>query len=218
MTTDPLLDDRVGRALAGAFPEPPPAEIDRLRLGLADRASDAGILDVAYQTVDSPIGSLLIAATPEGLVRVAFEREDHDAVLGQLADQVSPRILRSGRGTDAAARELDEYFARRRRSFDVPVDLRLVRGFRRAVISHLSEIAYGSTESYAAVAAAAGSPRAVRAVGSACANNPVPVVVPCHRVVRSDGTIGLYRGGAEAKAALLALEAGADGPSDRRSR
>ena len=157
--------------------------------------------------MDSPIGPLLLAATPAGLVRVAFEREDHDAVLAQLAADISPRILHSGRRTDDAARELDEYFAGRRRDFDVPVDLQLVHGFRRAVISHLSDIAYGATESYATVAAAAGSPAAVRAVGTACAHNPVPIVVPCHRVIRSDGAIGQYLGGVEAKAMLLALEA-----------
>src|SRR5690606_33051107 len=107
---------------------------------------------------------------------------------------------------DGAARELDEYFEGRRRSFDLPLDLRLSTGFRREVVNHLPSIGYGRTESYAQVAAAAGHPRAVRAVGSACATNPLPVVVPCHRVVRSDGTLGGYLGGPEAKTALLALE------------
>jgi methylated-DNA-[protein]-cysteine S-methyltransferase len=130
-------------------------------------------------------------------------------VLAELAADISPRILHSRRRTDAVARELDEYFAGTRRRFDVPVDLQLVHGFRRAVIAHLSDIAYGATETYAAVAIAAGSPAAVRAVGTACAHNPVPVVVPCHRVVRSDGTIGQYLGGVEVKAALLALEGAA---------
>lgn len=165
--------------------------------------------ECAYRTTDSPFGPLLLAATTEGLVRVAFEHEDLDEVLASLAASISPRVLRTGRRTDEVARQLDEYFAGRRRVFDLPVDLRLVRGFRRAVISHLGAIAYGSTESYAAVARAAGSPTAVRAVGSACAHNPVPVVVPCHRVVRSDGSIGQYLGGVEMKAALLALESAA---------
>jgi len=192
------------RAVIG---EPDVTELAALREDLAARAEADGVLDVAYRTVDSPIGPLLVAATPVGLVRVAFEREGEDAVLAELAAAVSPRILRSGRRTDAVARELDEYFARRRRRFDLPVDLQLVHGFRHTVIAHLPEIPYGTTESYADVARAAGSPAAVRAVGTACGHNPVPIVVPCHRVVRSDGTIGQYRGGVEAKSALLALEA-----------
>ncbi len=173
---------------------------------LAVLAEDEHLLDVGYRTVDSPIGSLLLAATDRGLVRVAFASEGHDAVLELLARQVSPRILRAPRRLDLAARELDEYFAGSRTGFDLALDLRLAHGFRLEVLEHLREIGYGATESYAVVAAAAGSPRAVRAVGTACATNPVPVVVPCHRVVRSDGTAGAYRGGREAKQTLLTLE------------
>lgn len=206
MTPD-TTDRQIIRDLARVCPAPSDAEMGLLRDGLAAAADRGGVLDVAYRTVDSPFGPLLVAATPEGVVRVAFAREDHDAVLATLATAISPRILRSGRRTDDAARQLDEYFAGHRRSFDLPVDLRLLDGFRRTVISHLRDIAYGSTESYAAVAAAAGNPNAVRAVGSACSHNPVPVVIPCHRVVRSDGTVGQYLGGPEAKAALLAMEA-----------
>ncbi len=202
-------DTEMVAELADAFPAPGPGELDALRARLATGADASGVLDLAYRTVDSPIGPLLLVAGPAGLVRVAFEREGHDAVLAELAGALSPRILHSGRRTDAVATELDEYFAGRRRTFDVPVDLQLVHGFRRTVIAHLREIAYGATESYAQVARAAGSPAAVRAVGTACAHNPVPVVVPCHRVVRSDGTIGQYLGGVEAKAALLALEGAA---------
>ncbi|HVL03665.1 MAG TPA: methylated-DNA--[protein]-cysteine S-methyltransferase [Acidimicrobiales bacterium] len=176
---------------------------------MARRAEQEDLLDLAYRIVESPIGPLLLAASPAGLVRVAFAREDHDAVLATLAILVSPRILRSGRRTDDVARQLDEYFAGRRHQFQVPLDLQLVRGFRRTVISHLRDIAYGTTASYAAVAQAAGNRAAVRAVGSACSHNPVPVVVPCHRVVRSDGTIGQYLGGTEAKATLLAMESAA---------
>lgn len=198
-------DTQLIAGLAEVF-DAPEHEIDDLRARLAERADREGVLDIAYRTVDSPIGPLLLAASPAGLVRVAFEREDHDVVLAQLATAISPRILHSGRRTDNVARELDEYFTGRRRQFDVPVDLQLVHGFRLAVISHLPEIAYGSTESYATVARAAGSPAAVRAVGTACAHNPVPVVVPCHRVIRSDGTMGQYLGGVEAKATLLAME------------
>ena len=130
-------------------------------------------------------------------------------MLGLLAEQVSPRILAAPGRLDDVARELDEYFAGTRRSFDVPVDLRLAHGFRRTVLDHLRSIAYGSTETYATVAAAAGNPAAVRAVGSACSHNPVPLVVPCHRVIRSDGTVGQYLGGTDAKQTLLALEAAA---------
>ncbi len=158
--------------------------------------------------VDSPIGSLLVAATPEGIVRIAFECEGLDDVLSTLATTVSPRILESGRRTDPAARQLDEYFAGSRVVFDLAVDLSLVSGFRREVVSSLPAIPYGTTASYAEVAAAAGNPKAVRAVGSACSHNPIPVVIPCHRVVRSDGTIGQYLGGTQVKVALLTLESG----------
>ena len=132
-------------------------------------------------------------------------------MLERLAREVSPRILAAPSRLDRVARELDEYFERGRRAFDVPLDLRLTKGFRRTVVSHLPEIAYGTTASYAAVAAATGSPRAVRAVGTACATNPLPVIVPCHRVVRSDGSLGQYAGGPAIKAALLDLEAGIAG-------
>ena len=183
------------------------AALARLRDRLVEQADDDGLLDVAYRTMDSPVGPLLLAATPAGLVRVAFERENHEAVLVELSTAISPRILRSTRGVDDVARQLDEYFARRRRVFEVPVDLQLSKGFRQTVLTHLLEIPFGATESYTAVARAAGNPRAVRAAGSACATNPIPLVVPCHRVVRSDGTYGQYRGGPEAKHLLLTMEA-----------
>jgi methylated-DNA-[protein]-cysteine S-methyltransferase len=178
----------------------------RLHERLAAEAAAADVLDVAVRTVDSPVGPLLLAATPAGLVRVAYALEDHDRVVADLAARISPRVLRAPARLDAAARELDEYFAGRRRAFDLPLDLRLVRGFRRVVITHLPGIGYGSTVSYTALAAAAGSPRAVRAAGTACATNPLPVVVPCHRVVRSDGGLGQYLGGTQVKRALLELE------------
>jgi len=185
-----------------------PTTMERLRARLVAGAEQTGLLDVAYRTVDSPIGPLLVAATPEGVVRLAFDGEGHEAVLHTLAERVSPRILRAPGRLDAAARQLEEYFGGSRRRFDVAVDLRLAVGFRRTVLEHLRSIPYGSTESYAMVAAASGSPAAVRAVGTACGHNPVPLIVPCHRVVRTDGTIGQYLGGTEAKRLLLALEAG----------
>ena len=174
-----------------------------------DAATDE-LLDVAYRTVDSPVGTLLLAATTVGLVRVAYGVEDHDAVLAKLAAAVSPRLLRAPARLDDAARQLDEYFTKRRTDFEEAVDLRLAYGFRRSVIEHLRDIGYGRRESYAEVAAAVGSPRAVRAVGTACAHNPLPVVIPCHRVVRSDGSTGQYVGGPAAKSALLELETGGE--------
>lgn len=179
-----------------------------LHARLASAAERDGILDVAYRTIDSPVGPLLIAGTEQGLVRVAYESENHDAVLQTLADRISPRVLAAADRMDLAARELDEYFTGRRRSFDLPLDWRLASGFRRTVLGTLaSDVAYGHTASYAAVAALAGNPKAVRAAATACATNPLPVVVPCHRVVRSDGSLGGYLGGIAAKRALLALEA-----------
>jgi methylated-DNA-[protein]-cysteine S-methyltransferase len=174
-----------------------------------DAAAD-DLLDVAYRTVDSPVGSLLLAATTTGLLRIAYDIEGHDTVLTKLAASVSPRVLRAPARLDTVARQLDEYFAKRRTAFEVPVDLRLAAGFRRSVLDHLRVIGYGRRESYADVAAAIGNPRAVRAVGSACGHNPVPVVIPCHRVVRSDGSVGQYVGGAAAKSALLELELGGE--------
>lgn len=178
----------------------------RLHHRLERDAGADNLLDVAYRTVDSPVGTLLLAATTVGLVRVAYDIEDHDAVLTKLASAVSPRVLRAPARLDDAARQLDEYFAKRRTAFDVTVDLRLAEGFRRSVVEHLCDIGYGRRESYAEVAAAVGSPRAVRAVGTACAHNPLPVVIPCHRVVRSDGSTGQYVGGVAAKTTLLDLE------------
>jgi len=184
-------------------------KLSELRTRLTAGAQRDGILDVAYRIVDSPVGPLLVAATELGLVRVAYAREGHDSVLQKLADTVSPRILLAPARLDAAARELDEYFAGARRDFDLVLDWRLSAGFRNVVLRHLPEIGYGHTASYAAVAKLAGNPKAVRAVGSACAANPLPVVVPCHRVIRSDGAMGGYLGGVEAKRILLALEAAA---------
>ena len=180
-----------------------------LRDRLAVDADSAGVLDVAYRTIDTPVGTLLLAATALGLIRVAFDSEGLDAVLGVLAADVSPRILNAPKRLDGAARELDEYFAGQRHTFDLPLDLSLSKGFRRAVLGYLPDIGYGQTASYGAGAAAIGNPKAVRAVGTACATNPLPVVVPCHRVIRADGQVGAYRSGPQAKRVLLSLEAAA---------
>ncbi len=206
----PAADDRNPRGPAGTAPDESPtdATVPRaLRDRLAAEAQRDGLLDIAYRTLDSPVGSLLLAATDQGLVRVAFAVEGHDSVLAGLANTVSPRILAAPTRLDAAAREVDEYFAGRRTRFGLALDYRLASGFRREVIMRLVDIGYGRTASYAELAAAAGNPKAVRAVGTACARNPLPIVLPCHRVVRSDGSPGGYLGGPDAKRALLALEA-----------
>jgi methylated-DNA-[protein]-cysteine S-methyltransferase len=186
---------------------PSPDELQALHHRLEATAEAEGLLDVAYRIVDTPVGTLLLAATPAGLVRVAYEREGLDAVLEGLSRQVSPRILRAPQRTDAAARQLEEYFAGNRSRFDLPLDLSLSRGFRRTVLGYLPRIGYGKTASYGEVAAAVHNPKAVRAVGTACATNPLPLIVPCHRVIRTDGLIGSYLAGPEVKQQLLDLEA-----------
>jgi methylated-DNA-[protein]-cysteine S-methyltransferase len=202
MTTDPDHD------FAELFGSPPTDnDLASLYARLAVQAEDEGLLDVAYRTLDTPVGTLLLAATPTGLVRVAYEREGLDTVLDRLADKVSPRILYAPARLEGAARQLEEYFARRRTHFDLRVDLRLSGGFRRSVLSYLPAIGYGQTASYQSVAAAVDNPRAVRAVGTACATNPLPLVIPCHRVIRSDGHLGAYLGGPEIKHQLLDMEA-----------
>ena len=190
--------------------DPVPETVLRgLHRRLEEGAARAGLLDVAFTTVSTPVGVLLLAATEEGLVRVAYAREDHEAVLQDLARRISPRVLHAPVRLAPAVRQLEEYFAGTRTGFDLPLDRSLSHGFRRLVQEHLPEIGYGRTESYGAVARSVGRPQAVRAVGTACATNPLPVVVPCHRVLRGDGGLGGYVGGLEAKTALLELEAAA---------
>jgi methylated-DNA-[protein]-cysteine S-methyltransferase len=189
----------------------------RLRRTATDPASDLaaalaradadGLVDVAYATTDSPVGPLLVAATADGLVRLAFEREDDDEVLGQLADRVSPRVLESPARLDEVRRELDEYFAGGRDHFELPLDWRLSGGFRRTVLERLyADVEYGRTVSYLELATMVGNPKASRAVGTAMATNPIPIVVPCHRVLRTGGHLGGYGGGLPAKEMLLELE------------
>ena len=190
-------------------PAPEPGTLARLHRQLEEASEREGLLDVAYRTVDSPVGPLLLAATPRGLVRVAYDTEDHDRVLETLAGRLSPRVLRAPKRLDTAARELEEYFGGQRRAFDLPLDQSLSHGFRLLVQQNLPSIGYGQTRSYRQVAELVGNPKAVRAVGTACATNPLPVVVPCHRVVKADGTPGAYAGGPEAKLTLLTLEAAA---------
>lgn len=191
--------------LPGALPEPPLAG---LRARLVERAAEMGLLDVAYRSLDTDVGTLLLAATPVGLVSVTFDGADPDATLERLSTALSPRVLEAPQRLDAAARRIDDLIAGRARAFDGPLDLALAHGFGRSVVERLREIPYGETRSYAQVAEAAGSPRAVRAVGTACRRNPLPIAIPCHRVVRSDGALGQYAGGVEAKRRLLDVEAG----------
>lgn len=199
-TGNPALDHVLGA-------DPPAATMARLRSDLAQTADTEGLLDVGYDVADTPIGSLLLAATPTGLVRVAFESEGREAVLAELAERISPRILRSPQRLAPVTAQVAEYFEGRRRQFSIAVDLSLVAGFRREVLDVLQAVPFGHRVTYTTLAARSGRERAVRAAASACATNPVPVIVPCHRVVRSDGSLGGYRGGLAAKETLLALEA-----------
>jgi len=174
---------------------------------LSVRADREGLLDVAYASVDSPLGPLVVAATPKGLVRISYtDFRGDDEVLEELARRVSPRVLEAPARLDPVRRELDEYFEGRRERFDVPIDWSHLAGFTREVLRATANIGFGEVSTYAGVAAEAGSPRAVRAAGNALGANPMPVVVPCHRVLRTGGKLGGYTGGLEKKEYLLRLE------------
>ena len=178
------------------------AELQRL----TDRASEEGLLDVAYTTMDSPFGTLLLATTPRGLVRVGLPNQDEEELLEDLAIRVSPRVLEAPTQLDEARRELDLYFEGRLRAFELPLDWQLTDGFRARVQRAIARIPYGKTRSYTEMAASAGNERAVRAAGTACGSNPLPIVVPCHRVLRAGGALGGYGGGLPMKRALLRME------------
>jgi methylated-DNA-[protein]-cysteine S-methyltransferase len=201
--------DPIERALR-ADVAPGDEDVRTLSARLAERAGEEGLLDVAYASADTPVGTLIVAATPRGLVRVAFPGEGPDEILSELSHEVSPRVLESPARLDDVRRELDEYFERRRRRFDLPLDWRLSHGFRNRALKELGRIPYGRTITYSELAARAGNPRAQRAAGSACGSNPIPIVVPCHRVVRTGGAIGNYGGGPEVKEFLLGLEGALD--------
>jgi methylated-DNA-[protein]-cysteine S-methyltransferase len=174
---------------------------------ITEAATRAGLLDVAYATLDSPLGPLLLAATPRGLVKVAYlDSENEDEVLDRLAAKISPRVLVAPRQLDQPRRELDQYFARARDYFEIPLDWRLTHGFGRRVLQATARVPYGSVSTYKQVAAAAGSPRGSRAAGNALGSNPLPIVVPCHRILRSGGALGGYTGGLERKRWLLEVE------------
>jgi methylated-DNA-[protein]-cysteine S-methyltransferase len=196
--------ERALQVAVGSLPAQPPAASGR---ELAERAAADGLLDVAYASVDSPLGPLVVAATPRGLVRVAYtEPGSEDDVLEDLAARVSPRMLEAPERLDEPRRELDEYFGGHRKEFDLAIDWSILRGFTLKVLRETARIDFGELRSYAEVATAAGSPRAVRAAGNALGANPMPVVVPCHRVVRTGGALGGYTGGLERKEFLLHLE------------
>lgn len=178
------------------------ATIDRLTA----RAAEEGLLDLAYATTDSPFGPLLLAKTRLGLVRVGLPNQDQDELLVDLAERVSPRVLEAPRELDEARRELDLYFQGKLERFDLPLDWSLSGGFRQRVLRAIDRIPYGETRSYTEMARKAGNERAVRAAGTACGSNPIPLVVPCHRVLRTGGALGGYGGGLPMKEGLLRLE------------
>jgi methylated-DNA-[protein]-cysteine S-methyltransferase len=194
------LERRLARP---AMPDLDPA---RVSVELARRADAEGLLDVAWSTLDTPLGPIAVFVTARGLVRVAYDRENFGAVADDVAERVSPRVLLAPRRTDAVRAQLDAYFAKDRRAFDLPIDWTLVRGFNQGVLRATAAIPYGEVASYGDVASAAGSPRAARAAGNALAANPIPIVVPCHRVIHADGGLGGYTGGLETKRFLLRLE------------
>lgn len=198
--TDAELGAATRAATAGGL------DLGALSAAVAERAAADGILDLAYSRVDSPLGELLAASTPAGLVHLGYPNRPLDEQLGALAERISPRIVESPRRLDEVRRELDEYFAGRRRRFGLALDWRLSGGFVRRVLKETARIPFGETRTYGEVATAAGSPRAFRAAGSALGANPIPIVVPCHRVLRSGGGLGGYGGGLDVKRELLALE------------
>jgi methylated-DNA-[protein]-cysteine S-methyltransferase len=203
---DPL--ERALRSAARTEPESAPPD-------LVDPAASAGLLDVAYALLDSPVGTLLIATTPRGLVRIAYlDGEREEEALQDLAATISPRVLSAPRRLDEPRRELDEYFAGHRRQFELALDWQLTRGFARRVLQATARIPYGSVSSYKQVATEAGSPRGFRAAGNALGSNPMPIVVPCHRVLHAGGGLGGYTGGVKRKRLLLAVEGAGEGGSD----
>ncbi len=197
---------RILDAIAAGRPGARSPDLEGAAAELAARADREGLVEVAYTETDSPIGRLLIAGTDIGLVAVGWESTDREEMLGELAERIGPRVLEAPTRLDGVRRELDSYFEGGLRRFRSPLDWRLTSGFRRQVLTETARIPYGSTLSYAEVAERAGSPRGHRAAGSALGSNPIPVVVPCHRVLRGDGSLGGYGGGLAIKRKLLQLE------------
>jgi methylated-DNA-[protein]-cysteine S-methyltransferase len=195
------LEDRLRQAA--------PIDLDFDAARFADRATKEGLADVAYAHADSPLGPLLLASTPRGLACVSYSQfRDEGETLERLAARLSPRVIEAPARLDDIRRQLDDYFAGRRHSFEIPIDWGLVGDFGRRVLGRTAAIPYGSVATYGDVARAIGSPRAARATGNALGANPMPIVVPCHRVVASGGKMGGYTGGIERKQLLLTLERG----------
>ncbi|MGH2417809.1 MAG: methylated-DNA--[protein]-cysteine S-methyltransferase [Candidatus Limnocylindria bacterium] len=200
------MTDDLERRLAGGAQRLPAPDLDRLRAAIARRAASDGLLDVAYAIHDSPLGPLTVVVTPRGLLHLAYAGQPLEAQLDEIAERISPRILAAPERTDAVRRQLDEYFSGARRGFDVPIDWRLVRGFAVDVLRATARIPFGGVSTYRNVATEAGSPNAFRAAGNALGSNPIPIVVPCHRVLHVGGGLGGYTGGLDRKRYLLTLE------------
>lgn len=198
------MSDELERELGAA--SVPELDVEAFRTRLATDAAGAGLLDVAYGVADSPLGPLTAFVTPRGLVRLSYVGEGIDEQLDELAERVSPRIMAAPDRTDAVRRQLDEYFSGSRRSFELPIDWGLVRGFAGNVLRATARIPFGAVSSYREIATDAGSPNAYRAAGNALGSNPIPIVVPCHRVLHAGGGLGGYTGGLDRKRFLLHLE------------
>jgi methylated-DNA-[protein]-cysteine S-methyltransferase len=198
-----LTQRDIERSLRGATGS---ADTEAAARALLERAEREGLLDVAYATIGSPFGELVVAETGRGVVKISFGHESPDEVVEELASAVSPRVLEAPARLDPVRRELDEYFEGRLHRFTVPLDWQLAHGFQTRVLRATAAIPYGETRSYGEVAEEAGNRRAFRAAGTALGRNPLPLIVPCHRVLRSGGVIGNYGGGPEMKEALLRLE------------
>jgi len=200
---NPMTEKQLERMLRNA---PAGADLERAVEGVLARAEKDGLIDVAYTEIDSPFGKMLIAGSERGVLRVAFPHREWNKLLDQIAEQISPRVLEAPERLDEPRRQLDEYFEGKRREFDLPLDWRLTHGFQNRAQHAIARIPYGETRNYGWIAERAGNPRAFRAAGTACGANPLPPIVPCHRVVPAGGGIGSYGGGPEMKRALLELE------------
>jgi methylated-DNA-[protein]-cysteine S-methyltransferase len=201
-----MTPNELERDLSRTAPRSDPAAAAAAARRAAERAGETGAADVAYTLEPSPVGDLLVAATARGLVTLSYEDGELEKLLDRLADRVSPRVVEAPARLDSVRRELDEYFAGTRRAFETPVDWSLTHGFTRRVLQATARIPYGDASTYREVATRAGSARAVRAAGNALGANPIPIVVPCHRVLRTGGALGGYGGGPERKRYLLELE------------
>ena len=209
------MDDELIVALRAAGGSPIAEAAARAAQRLASAADREGLVDIAFATVDSPLGPLLALGTERGLMMLSYADQSTEEKLTRVAARISPRIMEAPARLDAARRELDEYFAGRRRHFEIPIDWSLIGGYARTVLERTGEIPYGQALSYAELSAQVGNPRGARATGNALGSNPIPIVIPCHRVLRTGGALGGYTGGLDRKRFLLALEAGTDAERHR---